>query len=445
MKTVIALVIKDIRLFLNDPAVVLLTFAVPLVLITIFGSIFGGGSTGPNQLPLALLVEEEGNAAYEALVESLEEDEAFAVITTWTDDEGVAQPLDEAKIRELMQANRLRYALILPETAMEEFALNIRFLYNPRSDIEYQMVNGLLQQKLFAEAMPAMFSPENLAGQLYTEEEIDAFFDGMARLISESFDAPYDEVRADLDLGNWMAGFGGGDANGGDGEGEDEEMAMFGSFMNIEDEQVVGEEVRNPGATRSVINWSVMFLFFTMSGAATSLLEERHGGIFYRLLSGPVTRTQVLWSKYVYLTLLGMVQFFVLFLFGWIFFGVDMWPHFGMLMLAALMVVLAANGMGMLIAAITRTSAAASGLATLVTLVMAALGGSMIPVSMMPTFMQVLAPFTIVYWGIEALMGAVWHGQSALELWKELGVLLAIAVVLIGLSQWQFRRGDIFR
>ncbi|MCD8482292.1 MAG: hypothetical protein LR015_06270 [Verrucomicrobia bacterium] len=50
---------------------------------------------------------------------------------------------------------------------------------------------------------------------------------------------------------------------------------------------------RNP-ASQSVVGFAVMFLLFSLSGAASSLFEERDKHIFQRLLSGGVTRSDVL-------------------------------------------------------------------------------------------------------------------------------------------------------
>ena len=45
MKQVLILLSKDFRLFFGDKAALVLTFAVPFLLIYIFGNIFGGKQT----------------------------------------------------------------------------------------------------------------------------------------------------------------------------------------------------------------------------------------------------------------------------------------------------------------------------------------------------------------------------------------------------------------
>ena len=59
-----------------------------------------------------------------------------------------------------------------------------------------------------------------------------------------------------------------------------------------------------------------MFLLFSVSGAATSLFDEKKAGLFQRLLAAPVKRSHILWSKYLFCTTLGLVQLTSLFFAG---------------------------------------------------------------------------------------------------------------------------------
>jgi ABC-2 type transport system permease protein len=98
----------------------------------------------------------------------------------------------------------------------------------------------------------------------------------------------------------------------------------------------------------------------------------------------------------------------------------------------------------MLIASVARTPAAANGLATFLILMMSAMGGAWFPFSRMPEFMQTLGKFTLVYWAMEGFTAAVWAGASLPEMLPWCGVQLAIAVAIMAVSLWRFRRGPIF-
>tara|TARA_B110000483_G_C18180254_1_gene536722 strand:- start:1272 stop:1667 length:396 start_codon:yes stop_codon:yes gene_type:complete len=105
--TKFSLLRKDIRLFLRNKVAFGLTFIVPIIMIYIFGQVFGGmgsSGSGPSGIPLALIFEEESTLA-SAITESLETESAFRIIKTWADDAGVEVPLTEARVRELIADN----------------------------------------------------------------------------------------------------------------------------------------------------------------------------------------------------------------------------------------------------------------------------------------------------------------------------------------------------
>ena len=188
----------------------------------------------------------------------------------------------------------------------------------------------------------------------------------------------------------------------------------------------------------------LMFLLFSLTAAASSLFDEKKAGIYQRLLSAPVRRTHILWSKYVFGMLLGLVQLSTLFVTGRILFGTDITSNFGNLILICLAASTACVAFGMLLAAVAPTSVAASGLGTFLILTMSAIGGAWFPTTFMPEFIQHLSKLTIVYWSIEGFLQVLWAGCTTRELLPTLGVLFGIAAVVNVFSVWRFTRGKIF-
>ncbi len=70
-----------------------------------------------------------------------------------------------------------------------------------------------------------------------------------------------------------------------------------------------------------------MFLLFSASGTGASLLEEREAGTLGRLLTSRLSVTELLLGKWLYAATLGFVQLCVMFLWGQVFFGVDLLGH----------------------------------------------------------------------------------------------------------------------
>jgi ABC-2 family transporter len=139
MRTVLVLVGNEFRRFAADKAAISLTFIVPLVLIYIFGNVFGVNSEerGPKGIPLAVVNETDAPAPA-AIISALQKEPAFKVITSHKDANGVERVLIEAEVREMMRADDIRFALIFPAdaTSDSEVALKMKFLRNARNEIE---------------------------------------------------------------------------------------------------------------------------------------------------------------------------------------------------------------------------------------------------------------------------------------------------------------------
>lgn len=168
-------------------------------------------------------------------------------------------------------------------------------------------------------------------------------------------------------------------------------------------------------------------------------------GIYQRLLSGPVQRGHILFSKYFFGVSLGTLQVMVLFLFAHWMFGVDIWPNFLNLVIFTLVVSLAAVSFGMLLASISGSEAVANALSTFLVLSMSAVGGAWFPTTWMPSYVQFFSQFTLVYWGVEGFMGVLWDGKSLAELAQPIGVLLGMSALINAVALWRFRTGDLFR
>jgi ABC-type multidrug transport system permease subunit len=438
MRTIFILLGNEVRRFLHDKPALSLTFLVPVVLIYIFGHVFGvsGGGSGPSGIRLAVVSETNAPVAA-AITAALRKEKAFKVSTT----EKVGErelPLTEARVREQLHAGSLRFALIFPPDAENDasFGLKVRFLQNPVNEIETQTVTGLLQKTIYTSAPQALLgSLQKKATQNIGPEKLERFNRSLADSVARAFGGDPEVIYQQIRKGGPDLGNAGSSGNG---------AAFLDKLVKIESEQVSGQQVKSPMATRSVGGWAMMFLLFSLAGAATSLFDEKKAGLFQRLLSAPVRRTQILWSKYLFGMLVGLVQLGVLFLAGSLLFGIDITTNIGNLLLICLAASTACVAFGMLLAAVAPTSAAANGLGTFLILTMSAIGGAWFPPSFMPEFIQHLSKLTIVYWSIEGFIQVLWANCTTWELLPTLGILFGIAAVVNAFSIWRFNHGHIF-
>lgn len=444
MNTLLALVTKDFRVFWKDRVAVVLSFLVPMALITIFGLVFGGsGGSGPAGIRI-LVVDEARNETSADLVEILKGEDTFRILTNRRMDDDSLVPLEREYAASLLQtdASSYRYVLILPQNLLaEDFGLNLELLYNPQNSIENSIVQGILQKTLFTKAFPLLMESSAYG---MTDAVRQSFNTDMAAVIGEHFGADPEEILKEMESGGF---WGGGSAAAGSGSasgnsGADDPM---GGIFNFEKTQVFGKG-KNPAA-QSVGGWAVMFLLFSMTGAASSLFEERDRGLFLRILAGPASRSHVLWSKFVFCAALGFSQMVVLITFGELVFDVISSPaQIPALIVVSLAAAAAATAFGMLLSSFAKTPAQANGLGTFLILGMSAFGGAMFPLFMIPEFIRTtISPLTIVYWAMDGILAVLWRDEGIPGILPHTGVLLGVAAVVLAVALWRFQRGDLFR
>ena len=448
MHTTLTLIQKELALFLKDKAAIVLTFLVPFLLIYIMGNIFSGsGENGGLSSSIKLAVfDESGEPAADTLIQALQNEDGLQLITNQPGPKETRLPFTRESIQQGIEDNRYNFALIIPKDYLkaDSIGLRLEFLSNPKNQIEAQIVSGLMQRTLYTQL------PNIIAGQvdsyqrtLMGEERYTKFLDGFATLISLSYDnIEYEDVRSNMGMKGLADLLSSKPA---DESGSENPSSILQEIIEIEENQVFGKEIKNPYLTRMIGGYAIMFLLFATTGSASALFEERNEGLFLRLLSLPVKRTHILWSKYIFITMLGVAQALTLFAFSSFLFDVEVFPNFPTLAVVSVFAASACTAFGMLLASVSKTPQQAQGFGTLLILSMSALGGAWFPVSLMPEAMQMLSKFTLVYWGIEAYLGALWETSGLLAILPELAILTSTSVTLIALSTWRFKTGDLFR
>jgi ABC-2 type transport system permease protein len=500
MSQVLILLRKGLLSFWRAKAAVIITFLVPVVLIYLFGHVFGlfGKDSGPTGIPIAV-VNLSPEPAAQKLIEALKAEKTFSVITTFELGKGASRPLTEADVRAGLHDNWYRYALILPADLLPDTGLGVRmkFLFNPRNEIEAQMVNGLLQKTIFSN-VPQLLgqSLQRNARRFLGNERFEQFNRTIANAVADNFGGDREEIyqrniSGDFGLGalrqtkvkpeptippglrrldqsNEKSGdssqkIDAAPASPGHDPAAAQDLAagtragnrkpetenqkspdVFSQIVKIDTEQVAGKELKNPMAARLVGGYAIMFLLFAVSGSAATLFEEKASGTFQRLLSSPVRPVHILSARFLFGIILGLVQITTLFCAGWIFFGLDIFGHAGGLFVVSLAAAAACSAFGMLIAAIAPSAAAANGIATMVVISMSAVGGAWFPVSFMPSYIQHISKLTLVYWSVEGFADVLWAGRSLLEVLPKVGILAGMATGVMLVAVWCFSRGKLF-
>lgn len=434
MKTVIKLIAKDFRLFWSDLVAVGLTFIVPILLIALWGAIFARDS-GPENIRLAFLNASDSPVA-RSLEKVLDTTKTFRLVKSYNDDRGKAIAFDTTSIKEYVRRGSAPGALVIPRDALTDtsLGLKLKFYYDPRNEMEMQIMQGVLTQTIMSQ-IPGLFM-KGLQHQAIEFLGIDsgkAFNNAIGSTVTKYFGVDLNEMFSSLTDTN-ASPFGSGGVQG----------DIFKNVLDFQTEQLVGKEIANPGATRSVGGWAMMFLLFSLTAASASLFEEKQSGVVLRILASPISRVQILWGKYLFNMLLGIIQLIVLFTAGAMIFGIDIISHFFNLTLVVVAASLACTAFGMLLAAVSRTEAQARGLGTFLILTMSSIGGAWFPISFMPEAVQFFSKATIVYWSMDGFMQVLWRGASTADVLPNVFVLFGIAGLITAISAWQFKKGHVF-
>lgn len=170
-----------------------------------------------------------------------------------------------------------------------------------------------------------------------------------------------------------------------------------------------------------------------------SLVVERAGGTLLRLQLAPIRRPHILAGKALACFLTTTTIATVLLAVARVFF--DVVPQsITLLVFAVLSISVCFVGIMMLLSVLGRTEAAAGGIGWAVLLVMAMFGGGMIPLFVLPAWVQQVGSFSPVKWSILAMEGAIWRGFSWAEMLSTCGILVGIGVAAFGLGAGLFRR-----
>jgi len=185
---------------------------------------------------------------------------------------------------------------------------------------------------------------------------------------------------------------------------------------------------------------TILFSLFAATHGALSLIDERKSGVADRILAGPAGIGPVVTGKFLFLLAQGVSQAAVIFATAQIVFGVPVVSHLGLWLITTLAASLAAGGLALAIISVCHSREQAQMLSTFVILILAAIGGSMVPRFLMPPWLQDLGWWTPHAWVIDAYQGLLWRDSGAEALYRAWIVLASIGLIGFLFAQVAVRR-----
>ncbi len=422
MHSVFILAGKDIRLLLRDKAGFFFTFFFPLIYASFFGMIFSGIGSGKALSAIEVAVVDEDNSeGSRAFIAKLEASEELKV-----------NLMNRAKAEDAVRRGKggAAYVILGENFGVEADCVffggkpSIEVGIDPARGAEGAMLEGLLARHLYANAQESLLDKNKMSGMIDDSLDNLAESEDVNPLTKATMQAFLPALRAFIETT------------------PTEDLNKIGGATpaSIERAEIKRDRTGQPNSSFEItfpqgIAWGVLGC---TAAFGLSLVIERTNGTLVRLRMTPVGVMRILAGKMLacFVTTLGMI--ILLLLFSMIVFKVRP-DSYALLLLAAGAVCVCFSGLMLFLSTLGKTEQAAGSIAWAVLLIMAMIGGGMVPVVFMPGFMKAISIISPVRWGIVALEGAIWRNYSAGEMFTPIAVLIGVGILFFGLGMRTFR------
>ncbi len=402
--------LKDLKLLLTDLRGMILIFVLPIILITLFSFFYGG--VGKNTLK-----DKEFQLAYCDYDLSPTSKKFLQDLDTTAKIKLVSKSLSDAQDN-IKKGNSYAVLVIykgFQDSVQVGATLPIELQYDEAHELEL----GLISPSLYASLM--QLSNENGAGMK------NKFKKTLSAIVKNNKNAEQTLNKYFEQLYNGISKF----------MSSSNDSSVNVNFMQpapvLKETKIIkAKNNRVLGLIQAVVGTAILSLLFSVVGLGSNILDENQNGTLKRLLYAPLSPQTILLSKMLYTNFISFLQLVTLFIFAWFVFGLDILSHLGSILLITIAIAFACSSVGVFIASFARSRQQVQGFSTLIVLGMSAIGGSMMPLMMMPNFMQKMAVFTVNYWGIQGFYDIFWRNLSIFSptFLFRIGVLFFIGIVL---------------
>ena len=411
MTAVIQMAIKDLRILFRDRLGAFFILVFPILMGLFFGLIMGGNSGGSTAAMRIVVVDQDQSEMSRKFIESLKKNEAVSIELAnleWARD-GVRK------------GSRIGL-VVLPKGFGDTAGIlwstppQIQLGIDPSRLAEAGMIQGFVMEamgSLVGERFrqPKQFKPliEDAKKQLDSDNEVNPL---TRRLMSNYFQSL--ETLMDSMAGIQVA--------------EDSELSLktggnfqFADIQSLDISKEIDPNSQAGQLQKLRSRWDISFpqammwgVLGCVAGFSISVARERTLGTMVRLEVAPLSRFQILAGKALacFIAVIGVIG--MLTLLG---IGLGMRPaNFMALAVAAISIACCFVGIMMTLAVLGKTEQSVSGIGWAANMVMAMLGGAMIPVMFMPAFLQSASVVSPITWSILAIEGAIWRQYTMAEM-----------------------------
>lgn len=183
----------------------------------------------------------------------------------------------------------------------------------------------------------------------------------------------------------------------------------------------------------------VLFMFLTSLSASAMLIETRRLGVTRRMLATPTSVRTILEGETLGRYGIALVQGILIVVGTALLFRVD-WGNLLTTGLVVLLFALTATGAAMLMGSVLKNASQAGAMGVFIGLVLAAIGGCMVPLDIFPPTIYRIAHLTPHAWAIQALDASISTNATPAQVSTDLAVLAAYGVALLAVATVLLRR-----
>lgn len=217
------------------------------------------------------------------------------------------------------------------------------------------------------------------------------------------------------------------------------------SFREITPKKGDAEVLPN-SVQHNVPAWTLFAIFFIVVPLSINLVKEKSQGTSVRVRVSPTPYfIHILGKTFTYL-IICIIQFLLMVAVGIYLFPYMDLPAFDVsgkmfqLIVVTLFAGLAAIGFGVLLGTIADTQEQSAPFGATSVVVLAAIGGIWVPVFLMPEFMQHVAKFSPMNWGLNAYYDIILRNSGIGNIGKELALLFAFYIAMVAISIFYERK-----
>lgn len=192
--------------------------------------------------------------------------------------------------------------------------------------------------------------------------------------------------------------------------------------------------------------WALFAIFFIVVPLSINLVKEKSQGTSVRARISPTPYfVHILGKTFTYL-IICVIQFLLMVAVGIYLFPYMDLPQFDVtgkmlpMIIVTIFAGLAAIGFGVLLGTVADTQEQSAPFGATSVVVLAAIGGIWVPVFLMPEFMQTIAKFSPMNWGLNAYYDIILRNSGIGGIAKEITFLFLFYIAMVGISLFYERK-----